>query len=143
VKVIWYDGGLLPPAELAPLPAGEKLPNNGCLLIGEKGVILCQHGGFPQLLPKEKFVDYTIPKLEEIDHYLQWTNAIRGEGKTTSSHDYSGPLTETVLLGTIASRFANEKLEGDSANLKFKNVAKANEYVKQPYRKGWEVPGLS
>ena len=43
-----------------------------------------------------------MPKLEEVDHYLQWTNAIRGEGKTTSNFDYAGPLTETVLLGTIA-----------------------------------------
>lgn len=143
ILVKWYDGGLLPPAELAPLPAGEKLPTNGCLFVGEKGVLLCEHGRFPRLLPQEKFADYPIPKLPEVDHYLQWTNAIRGEGKTTSNFVYAGPLTETVLLGTIASRFANEKLEWDSANLRFTNVPQANDFVKQPYRKGWEVPGIS
>jgi len=143
VQVIWYDGGLLPPAELAQLPAGEKLPSNGCLFIGEKGVLLCEHGGFPRLLPQDKFIDFKLPQLEEIDHYLQWTNAIRGEGKTTSNFDYAGPLTEAVLLGTIACRFPGEKLEWDSTNLKITNVAKANDYVKQPYRKGWEVKGLS
>jgi hypothetical protein len=141
--VIWYDGGLLPKAELAPLPAGEKLPDNGCLLIGEKGTILCRHGGFPQLLPQDKFADYKVPQLPQVDHYLQWTNAIRGEGKTTSNFDYAGPLTEAVLLGTIACRFPGEKLEWDSANLKIKNVSKANDYVRQAYRKGWEVQGLS
>jgi len=143
VRVIWYDGGLLPAAELAPLPPGEKLPDNGCLFIGEKGVLLCQHGGFPRLLPQEKFTDYQVPQLEELDHYLQWTNAIRGEGKTTSHLDYAGPLTEAVLLGTIACRFPNEQLAWDSANLRFTNVPKANDYVQQPYRKGWEVKGLS
>jgi len=143
IRVRWYDGGLLPPAELAPLPAGEKLPDNGCLFIGEKGVLLCRHGGFPQLLPQEKFKDYAIPKLEEIDHYLQWTNAIRGDGKTTSNLDYAGPLTETVLLGTIACRFPGEQLSWDSTNLRFTNSEKANTLVKQPYRKGWEVTGLS
>ena len=139
----WYDGKKLPPAELAQLPAGENLPDNGVLLVGEKGVLLCPHGGRPRLLPQEKYADFAIPKLDDVDHYLQWTNAIRGQGKTTSHFDYAGPLTETVLLGTIASRFPDQQLEWDSANLKFKNVPKANDYVQQAYRKGWEVAGLS
>ncbi len=143
IRVTWYDGGLLPDAKLAPLPAGEKLPDNGCLLIGEKGVLLCRHVGMPQLLPTEKFADYAMPQIEEADHYLQWTNAIRGEGKTTSNFDYAGPLTETVLLGTVACRFPGEQLAWDSANLRFTNSSKANEYVRQAYRKGWEVKGLS
>jgi predicted dehydrogenase len=146
----WYDGkrdGVpnLPPVELASLPAGEKLPANGSLFIGEKGVLLCEHGGrgFPRLLPEERFAGYAVPKLEEVDHYLQWTNAIRGEGQTTSDFDYAGPLTETVLLGTVASRVPGETLEWDSANLRFTNSPAASAYVQQPYRKGWEVAGLS
>jgi hypothetical protein len=84
-----------------------------------------------------------MPKLEPQDHYLAWTNAIRGEGSTTAHFDYAGPLTETVLLGTIASRFAGDQLDWDSANLRFTDVSKANDYVRQPYRKGWEVEGLT
>lgn len=83
-----------------------------------------------------------MPELERVNHYHQWTDAIRGEGKTTSGFDYAGPLTETVLLGTIASRIPDEKLEWNSADLKFTNSAKANEDVRQEYRKGWEVKGL-
>jgi hypothetical protein len=143
--MIWYDGKIgeeqvLPFAELAP---GAKIPTNGIILVGEKGVLLCEHGGSPQLLPAGKFKDVEQPKLPPQDHYLAWTNAIRGEGTTTSNFDYAGPLTETVLLGTVASRFPGEYLDWDSANLKFTNVPKANDYVQQPYRKGWEVPGLS
>jgi predicted dehydrogenase len=148
LRMKWWDGKKdgkqnLPPAELAPLPQGQSLPDNGCLFVGEKGMLLCRHVGFPQLLPQEKFADYPLPKLDDVDHYLQWTNAIRGEGKTTSNFDYAGPLTETVLLGTVACRFAGEPLAWDSANLRFTNNSKANDYVRQPYRKGWEVKGLS
>jgi predicted dehydrogenase len=150
IRMRWYDGkrdgvAVLPPADLAQLPGAEKLPANGSLFIGEKGVLLCEHGGrgFPRLLPADRFVGYPVPKLDEVDHYLQWTNAIRGEGKTTSNFDYAGALTETVLLGTVASHFPSDQLAWDSANLRFTNVPKANDYVRQPYRKGWEVPGLS
>jgi predicted dehydrogenase len=143
IRVVWYDGGLLPDAKLAPLPQGQSLPDNGCLLVGEKGVLLCRHVAMPQLLPQEKFVGYPMPQIDEHDHYLQWTNAIRGDGKTTSNFDYAGPLTETVLLGTVACRFPGEQLAWDSANLRFTNVSRANDYVRQAYRKGWEVKGLS
>jgi hypothetical protein len=48
-----------------------------------------------------------------------------------------------VLLGTVASHFPGEPLQWDATNLRFTNVAKANDYVQQAYRKGWEVKGLS
>ena len=142
LSVVWYDGGQLPDAKLAPLPAGEKLPTNGTLFIGEKGTLLTRHGGPPRLLPEEKFADYELPKLKPVDHYLQWTHAIRGAGRTTSHFDYAGPLTETVLLGTIAARFANQELVWDSQRLEFSNFAQANRYVRQEYRQGWQVDGL-
>jgi len=144
ITVKWYDGGRLPPADLAPLPQGMKgLPQNGTLFVGEKGVLLCEHGSGPMLLPRERFADYQKPKLETIDHYAQWIDAVRGQGQTTSSFAYAGPLTETVLLGVVASRVPGETLEWDSKELKFTNSAKATGYVRPTYRKGWEVEGLS
>ena len=76
------------------------------------------------------------------DHYGQWVSAIRGDGTPSSNFDYSGPMTETVLLGTIACRFPGQTLRWDSGDLKFLNSAEANTLVKQTYRKGWEVEGL-
>ncbi len=144
ITVKWYDGGRLPPADLAPLPEGMKgLPKNGTLFVGTKGVLLCEHGGGPMLLPRQQYRDYVKPKLPHINHTGQWIDAIRGEGKTTSSFAYAGPLTETVLLGVVASRVPDQTLEWDAANLRFTGSAEATAYVKEEYRKGWEVEGLS
>ena len=141
-RMTWYDGGKKPPEDIAMLPDGESLPSNGSLYIGEKGVMLCPHGGVPRLLPEKQFGDTKIDFIDGNDHYMQWTNACKGNGKTTSHFDYAGPLTETVLLGTIAIRFPGEKLNWNADDLKVTNVGKANQFVHHAYRKGWEVKGL-
>ena len=66
----------------------------------------------------------------------------RGNGKTSAPFAYSGPLTESVLLGCLATRFPKTTLEWDAAKLKVTNVKEANQFVRQKYRKGWEVEGL-
>jgi len=142
-EMTWYDGGKKPAEELAPLPDGESLPDNGSLFIGERGVLLCPHGGSPRLLPTNQYADYKIEAVEERDHYMQWTNACKGADKTTSHFDYAGPLTETVLLGTIAIRFPEQAVEWDSKKLQVTNIAAANEFVRKSYRDGWQVKGLS
>jgi len=142
IRMTWYDGGKKPAAELAPLPAGESLPDNGSLFVGEKGVLLCRHGGMPRLLPAQQYADFKIETVPGSDHYMQWTNACKGTDQTTSHFDYAGPLTETVLLGTIAIRFPTHQLAWDSANLKITNVADANHFVRKSYRDGWQVKAL-
>ncbi len=64
------------------------------------------------------------------------------EGKTSANFDYSGPLTEAILLGGIATRFPKEELNWDAEKLTFSNNKEATSYVKREYRKGWEVKGL-
>ena len=41
---------------------------------------------------------------ETVNHYHQFVEAVMGNGKTTTSFDYSGPLTEAVLLGPLSTR---------------------------------------
>jgi hypothetical protein len=69
-------------------------------------------------------------------------DAIQGKGKTSAGFDYSGPLSETVLLGSLATRFPKTTLEWDSSRLKFKNEKAANAFLKRKYRQGWKVKGL-
>ena len=51
-------------------------------------------------------------------------------------------MTETVLLGVIASRVGEGELEWDAGNLRFSNSDTATNFVKEVYRQGWEVEGL-
>lgn len=140
IRVTWYDAvGASPNRELlSDIPAGYKLPGAGSVLVGEKGSLVIPHVAMPQLFPEEKFPVDTIPVVKEVDHYVQWADACRGVGQTTSHFDYAGPLTEAVLLGTIGIRFPEQELRWDSKALKITNHAKAQEWLSKPYRKGWE-----
>ena len=145
LNMTWHDGDRLPDLESNGLPADTKLPKGGSMFVGEGGTLVAKHGSndSPKLYPQEKFADFKMPQLEKIDHYKQWIDAIRGEGKTTSHFAYAGPLTETVLLGTILCRFPGEPLEWNAKEMNFTNHVKASKWVNPPYRSGWEVEGLT
>jgi predicted dehydrogenase len=138
----WYDGDRRPPAEVKDLLGGKKLNDQGSVYIGTDGVLYSPYIAAPVLLPAEKYREYEMPKPGGQDHYHQFVEACRGNGKTSAPFEYSGPLTESVLLGCLATRFPQTTLEWDAENLKVTNVAEANPFVRREYRKGWEVAGL-
>ena len=142
-EMTWRDGGLLPEAAGSHLPEDFELPKNGVLMIGEQGTLLCPHGGRPELFPKEEFRDVKLPELEPMDHYQVWIDGIKTGRAPNSNFAYAGPLTETVLLGVVAARVGEASLQWNAAELKFVNSDLANRFVKEDYRKGWEVEGLS
>ncbi|MHC4993715.1 MAG: gfo/Idh/MocA family oxidoreductase, partial [Planctomycetota bacterium] len=114
----------------------------GTLFVGEKGSIVHAHLGGPTVFPREVLSGLTPPRLESRDHYENWRRAIIDGGQACAAFDFSAQLTETVLLGNIAVRFPNKTLEWNSESMKFTNSKKASKFVKQDYRKGWEVEGL-
>src|SRR5262245_46754248 len=144
LKLTWYDGqGMRPRSDQLGLDASFKLPGAGSVLIGEKGTLLIPHVAQLQLLPKEKFADFKVEKVAAVDHYVGWADACRGVGKTMSHFDYAGPLTETVLLGTVAMRVPKEILKWDAGAMKVTNSEKANGMLRKEYRKGWEPSWIS
>ncbi|VGO12386.1 1,5-anhydro-D-fructose reductase [Pontiella desulfatans] len=144
VKATWCDGSVRPPREFVEM-FGEKMPRQGGVYIGTDGILLVPHGGLPVPYPREKFADYRYPKFPARDHYKDFIAAACGENvkPLADFHDYGGPLTETVLLGSLATRFPDERLEWDAANLRFINSSAANAFVRREYREGWEVEGVS
>ena len=138
----WYDGDRRPPAEIKSLIGDRGLSDQGSIYIGTEGVCYSPYIDNPTLLPSTKFADYKFPKTEGDDHYIQFVEAVRGNGKTSTPFSYAGPLTEMVLLGCLATRFPEKTLEWDAANVKVTNVPEANNFVKKTYRRGWEVAGL-
>jgi predicted dehydrogenase len=141
IKVTWYDGqGHKPGLEGLGLPENYELPHAGSALVGQKGTMVLPHWSQPRLFPEEKFKDYKVPKLEDLNHYTAWAHACLGDGKTKSNFAYAAPLTETVLLGAIAIRFPKEQLLWDSAAGQFTHHADANARLTKEYRAGWPVP---
>ena len=94
------------------------------------------------LLPDEKFKDFKLPEVQGTNHWHQFVDAVAGSGKTSANFDYAGPLTESVLLGSVATYFPKTTLEWNVRRLKFTNVSEANRHVRRTYRKGWETKGL-
>jgi hypothetical protein len=162
VAVTWYDGDARPPTEIRDLikapPGSEPMTidrktgkpkkvkqdpdNQGSIVIGTSGVLHIPHVAAPKLYPVEKFKDYTLPALDQGHHWTQWAEACVSGGTPGASFDYSGPLTESVLLGSVAVRFPKTTLQWNSAKLQFENEKAANQFVRRSYRKGWEVAGL-
>ncbi len=143
ITVTWFDGeGHKPANDLVGVPVGFQLPGSGSVIVGEQGSLLIPHVAPPKLFPEDKFADFKIEKVPARDHYVSWADACRGEGHTTSLFDYSGPLTETVLLGTIAIRLPAQTLRWNTAELKFANNDKATALLTKPYRKGFEPKWL-
>lgn len=145
VKVTWFDGGLMPPRpdEMGP---DEEMGNNssGVIFIGSKGKLMCgTYGDNPRLLPASKMATFTpppktIPRVEGT-HEQNWIRACKGLDKATSTFDYSGPMTEAVVMGNLAIRFPNRRLDWDGENMRFTNFADANDYVQMHYREGWAL----
>ena len=74
--------------------------------------------------------------------HKQIVEACHGNGQTAAGFGYSGPLTETVLLGSLATRFPKTTLQWNAKQMKFTNLSEADQYVRRRYRAGWEVKGL-
>ena len=138
LTLTWYHGGRKPEKVL---PA-EFLKNwgGGVLFVGEKGMLISDYGRHA-LLPDEKFKDFQKPAPfipNSIGHHKEWTQAIKTGGTTTCHFDYSGPLTETALLGNVAYRLG-KKLEWDAAKLRATNCPEAQELIQHHYRPGWRI----
>jgi hypothetical protein len=72
-------------------------------------------------------------------HEMDWVRACKGGAPASSNFDYSGPLSETVLMGNLAVRFPNQQLLWDGENTVFTNHKEANEFVHRKYREGWTL----
>jgi len=141
LPVSWYDGDERPSSEVLALLGDRKVPGQGSIFIGTKGVMLLPHIGMPQLLPEKDFAGHEMPQEEPVNHYFQWVDAVLGNAKATTAFEYSGPLTESVLLGPLATHFPKATLEWNSAKMKF-DSAQANAFLSRKYRAGWGVKGL-
>ena len=72
-------------------------------------------------------------------HETNWLEACKGGNPASSNFDYSGPLTEMVLMGNLATVFPMQKLLWDGPNYRYTNIKEANDWINPPYREGWSL----
>ncbi len=144
IEMIWSDGNKYPPDQVRQHIDGQAFPKQGSLFLGEDGSMLLPHAGNtnPLLFPSKKFKGHPYPEIAPRNHYHHWVDACLGKTKTGAGFDYAGPLTEVILLGTVALRCPDEELAWNTEQMKVTNSPKANQYVRRRYREGWTVPGL-
>ena len=136
VKLYWYHANKGPDI-LRKL--GLSAGGNNTLFIGSDGMLLC---GFSQrkLLPETQFEGFTAPKPfipRSPGFYREWIAACQGGKPATCDFAYSGPMTETVLLGNVAYRTQDE-FKWDAKKLTATN-ATAQDLIHSEYRSGWKV----
>lgn len=144
IPVTWYDKVKKPPKEVF---GGKELPESGALIVGEKDTLYGKgdYCGDYELLSGAKLPEVTFDKSP--GHFEEFAQAIRG-GKPARSNfpDYSGPLTETILLGNLAvwcgkgPGVEGKKVMWDSTKLKATNAPELDVVINPPYREGWSMP---
>ena len=143
LRLTWSDGSLRPPARIVEM-VGGTLPDQGNVFVGTDGVLLMPHGATPSIYDKGlRRTGFRYPKISPRDHWGDFLDAVAGK-KVEPLADfgrYAGPLTESVLLGALASHFPKVELEWDAKGLRT-NLAEANRLIRKTYRKGWEIEGL-
>ena len=142
LKIEWYDGTMFPPDEIKKLEEDNGYQGEAMMVIGTEGSLYLPMDGGPRLLPIEKFKDHPRPKLEPQNHYNNFVNACHGGPMTTMNFAVAGPMTETILLGTVAARTPDTELKWNPAHMTFRNAPQAERYLRRHYRKGWQVHGL-
>lgn len=158
LDITWYDGvDNLPPIpegygvsgldpNIPPPSTGELEPvklNPGKIIYGKdltfKGG---SHGSTLAIIPEEKALAMA-GKLPEIpvspsNHFANFLKACKGEEKTRSPFEISGPLSQVFSLGVLSQQL-NAKLAFDRKKKVITNNKIANELLAgPPPRKGWE-----
>lgn len=134
INLTWYDGNQIPKKV-----NGQPVKANGVMFVGTEGMMFANYTSY-RLFPSNKFASFQPPSptIEtSIGHHKEWLKACRDGSPTTCNFDYSGALTETILLGNVAYR-SGTSFEWDAKNLKADNET-AQKYVSKEYRSGWEV----
>lgn len=158
LDITWYDGVNNIPAvpegygvseldpNIPPPSTGQIQPaklNPGKIIYSKELTFKGgSHGSTLSIIPAEKAKDMES-KLPEVpkspsNHFANFLLACKGEEKTRSPFEISGPLSQVFSLG-VMSQWLNTKLIFDRNTKQITNNKTANELlVGPPPRKGWE-----
>jgi predicted dehydrogenase len=139
--VEWFDGEFYPPDDIRRLFSDNlaDYPGEAAMIVGTEGALLNTLGRSPILLPEEKFKHVKRPELPARNHYHHFIDACLGGEKTECNFAQSGPMTESILLGTVALRVPGATLAWQHAGMKINGHPEAEALLKRSYRSGWHA----
>jgi hypothetical protein len=144
VDTFWYDGGMKPETPEELYENNEDLTDEGMLIVGDRGKILCDfRANSPRLIPHSRHrafegsvgaADYDKTTPED-----EWINAIKNGKKSKGSFEEVSALAEAVTLANIALRVPYKRLLWDKEKMEFTNSPEATKLIRrEQYREGWE-----
>ena len=123
----------------------RELPEEGSLLIGDKGImVMGRHADGCRMIPEEAHRAFpkpakTLPRVKGT-HQEDFFRACRGGAPASSNFDHAGPLTELVLLGNLAVRAGEgRRIEWDGTAMRCTNRPELDRHMKTAYRDGWRI----
>jgi predicted dehydrogenase len=141
VRMIWYESSR-PPTDLF---QGLPINSGGSLFIGSRGKLYSRddYGANNTLMmTADSLRGYRAPEQplpRSPGHHAEWIRACKGGPPAMSNFtDYSGPLTEMVLLGNVAIR-VGKRIVWNSEKLEAVDMPAARQYIRREYRKGWDI----
>ncbi len=152
VSVWWHDGPKAgPPEELGKelLSTLDKVPTNGVLFAGEKGLLWSDAWGVRGMVRLKgeteargvlehatcKPVPLTLPK-EPKNHMQEWIDACKGGPATFQGFVSSADIAEVAMVGMVALRYG-KTIEWDSKKMKAKGEPGAGPLIHLEQRKKW------
>ncbi|NQT85321.1 Gfo/Idh/MocA family oxidoreductase [bacterium] len=105
---------------------------SGSVLVGKDASIMAgSHSQGARLIPEVKMKELPRPPKKAFrckgrGHFGNWTLACKGEDTAMSQFEYSGPLSEIIVLGDIALLHPGKTLAWDAPNMKITNDDAAN-----------------
>ncbi|MCA9066569.1 MAG: Gfo/Idh/MocA family oxidoreductase, partial [Planctomycetaceae bacterium] len=119
----------------------------GSVVIGEEGKLFFNRSKNNWVLQTSSRIDgfewpaTSLPRAAGQNNYQEWLDAITGKiDQGESNFDLAGPMTETILLGVLAQRTPDTRLEWNASAMEVKGRPDLQHLIQRPYRAGWASP---
>ncbi len=143
MDIYWYDGGMKPNIPKGYLEAGENLPAEGVLYVGEHGMIMGDDflGRSFRILPHSRMAELqgSIPQKQMVTSLAdEYMDATRNHTQSRGSFINVADLAEAIALATISLR-TGEPIIWDADNKEILSHHIPHKYLTRSYRDGWAV----
>lgn len=129
---------------------GMDFTKFGSVIVGEEGKLFFHRSRNNWVLSEsskigdldlQEYKDRTevsLPRARNQNNYQEWFDAVEGSiDQGESNFSLAGPMTETILLGVLAQRNPDTKLEWNAETMQIKGRPDLQNQIRREYRSEW------